>query len=477
MMKKGIDISHWQEKIDFSKVKTQVDFVILREGYRKTIDKRFLEYVNGCKSNQIPIKGVYHFIYALNNQDVIKEAESCLANIEKAGLTKDCIVWCDFEYDTVTNAKKNGITLGKAECDLFTRTFCNFFAKRGYKTGIYCNLDYYKNMYSQSTLDKYPIWLADYSGDPDKPCLYHQYSSKGKISGINGNVDMNYYIGFGETVEENTMGMTVDKAIDKLISIATAEIGYLEKKNGNSLDSKTLNAGSNNYTKYWRDVKPSYQAQPWCACFVTWCMDRAFGQDKTRKLLKHYPFVYVPTLAGMTANKTPHKGDIVCFYRNGTFTHTGIVIAVNGANITTIEGNTSGGSTIIANGGGVCKKTYNIGNLSGTRFFRPDYSIVGETATGSGTSGSTTTQEEKVVKTVNLTQVQKGNKGKSVLLLQKLLMAARYTGRNGAGLALDGECGDNTVFAIKEYQRKHSSEGISVDGICGKATWTSILGM
>ena len=70
-MKKGIDISKWQGNIDFSKVKSEVDFVILREGYRKTVDPKFFEYVKGCRENGILIHGVYHFLYPLNNQDVI----------------------------------------------------------------------------------------------------------------------------------------------------------------------------------------------------------------------------------------------------------------------------------------------------------------------------------------------------------------------------------------------------------------------
>ena len=53
----------------------------------------------------------------------------------------------------------------------------------------------------------------------------------------------------------------MDKAIEKVILIAKNEIGYLEKKSNSQLDSKTANAGSNNYTKYWRDIKPSYQGQ------------------------------------------------------------------------------------------------------------------------------------------------------------------------------------------------------------------------
>lgn len=168
-------------------------------------------------------------------------------------------------------------------------------------------------------------------------------------------------------------------AIDKLIEIANAEVGYLEKSSNSQLDSKTANAGTANYTKYWRDIKPEYQGQPWCACFVTWCFVNAFGKDKAQRLLKHYPYVYCPTMANLfTLNANPKVGDIVIFKHNGTFTHTGIVTGVNGDYFTTIEGNTNGGSTIIANGGGVCRKGYYNSNLPGTKFCTPDYSIVEE---------------------------------------------------------------------------------------------------
>ena len=169
-------------------------------------------------------------------------------------------------------------------------------------------------------------------------------------------------------------------AIDKLIQIAKNEIGYLEKASNSQLDSKTANAGSNNYTKYWRDVKPSYQGQPWCAGFVSWCFMKAFGQEKAKELLKHWPYVYCPTLGNLfTKNANPKIGDIVIFYRNGTFTHTGIVTAVIGDRFYTIEGNTSGASGIIANGGGVCAKSYLNSQMPGTKFCTPNYSLVKDT--------------------------------------------------------------------------------------------------
>lgn len=168
--------------------------------------------------------------------------------------------------------------------------------------------------------------------------------------------------------------------IEKVINIAQQEVGYLEKASNYNLYDKTANAGSGNYTKYWAEIKPEWQGEPWCACFVTWVFVQAFSQEMAAKLLKHYPYTYCPTMANLfTLNANPKVGDIVIFKRNGTFTHTGIVTGVNGDYFTTIEGNTSGANGIIANGGGVCAKGYYNSNLPGTKFCTPNYSLVTET--------------------------------------------------------------------------------------------------
>ena len=171
--------------------------------------------------------------------------------------------------------------------------------------------------------------------------------------------------------------MTKQEAIKKLIFIAQNEIGYLEKRNGYKLYDKTANAGNNNYTKYWDELYPQFQGSAWCAIFVTWCFVQAFGKDKATQLLKHYPYTYCPTMVNLfKLNSNPNIGDVVIFYRGGEFVHTGIVTKVNGDYFETIEGNTSGGSSVIANGGGVCRKSYYNSNLPGTKFCTPDWSIV-----------------------------------------------------------------------------------------------------
>ena len=195
-MKKGIDISYHQGSINFAQVKKAgIDFAILRSSYRKTTDTRFFEYAKKCKSAKLPIKGVYHFIYALSETQALAEAQFCISQVKKAGLGKDIYIFADFEYDTVNKAKKAGVTLGKAECNKFTEIFCSYVKSQGYKTGIYTNIDYYKNWYSKSLLSKYPVWLADYEGGPDFACVIQQFTSSGRVAGISGNVDMDHWYG------------------------------------------------------------------------------------------------------------------------------------------------------------------------------------------------------------------------------------------------------------------------------------------
>lgn len=189
----------------------------------------------------------------------------------------------------------------------------------------------------------------------------------------------------------------------------------------------------------------------------------AFGQEKAKKLLKHWPYVYCPTLGNLfTRNANPKIGDIVIFYRNGTFAHTGIVTAVIGDRFYTIEGNTSGASGIIANGGGVCAKSYLNSQMPGTKFCTPDYSIVSDTSqTG-----------EKYM--FNPETVKAGDKNTSVLLLQEILRARGFKGKNGKVLKLTWAADANTIYALKAYQESRKKV-LEVDGICGPATWKDLI--
>ena len=230
---KGIDISYWQGDIDFKKIKMNEDvkFVILREGYRQTMDKQFLNYVFGCRTWGIPIVGVYHFVYLLNDRYTSNSetgrlnAESCLRNIQNAQLRKDeIIVWCDLEYDTVTHAKRtHNVDLTSQDIREITTAFCNEILKSGYRVGIYTNLDYARNKYGLDFIKNFDVWLADYSGEADLNCSYHQYTSDGQVEGISGKVDMNWKYDTTNK-EESQMGVSVQN----VLNVARSWIGKNE---------------------------------------------------------------------------------------------------------------------------------------------------------------------------------------------------------------------------------------------------------
>lgn len=185
---------------------------------------------------------------------------------------------------------------------------------------------------------------------------------------------------------------------DKVINIALNEVGYLEKskssyqKNPSILYSKTDGAGSDNYTKYGKemhDIYPSIMDFPayWCDAFVDWCFYKAYGIATAKSLLNGDFNDYTVASCSMYEKhdalyKYPKIGDQVFFTRNGKPNgcyHTGIVYDVDTKYFYTVEGNTSKASNIVSNGGGVAKKKYSIQNQSGkTLFGRPNYNLVSD---------------------------------------------------------------------------------------------------
>lgn len=221
-MKKGIDISSNQGVINFSKVKNEggIEFVILRDGYGHNLpaDSKFFQYVKGCKEVGLPIIGVYHFMYSRTIDHAIQEANDAVRNVQKAGLGKDIYIAADFEYDTVETAARYGVTLTKEDCNQHVLAFCNQIMNLGYKPLVYTNLDYYKNWYTDVIRKKFPIWLADYYGAPDFDCTIQQYTSVGKVPGISGNVDVNYYFDNSGTKPADQQGKkTIDEIAQEVI--------------------------------------------------------------------------------------------------------------------------------------------------------------------------------------------------------------------------------------------------------------------
>lgn len=172
--------------------------------------------------------------------------------------------------------------------------------------------------------------------------------------------------------------------VQRVLDIALAEDGYLEKASLSELNDKATNAGDKNFTKYWAAMSPAMQGQPWCQCFVNWCFIQAYGESLAKKLLcvpDGWSY-YTPTMANYFKNsgqwqKTAKKGDVIYFKNSSRIYHVGIVYKVEDGMVYTVEGNTSSGAAVVANGGAVCKKSYKATNSKIAGYGRPAYDSLG----------------------------------------------------------------------------------------------------
>lgn len=191
MALKGIDVSQWQGNIDWQKVKgAGVQFAMLRAGYgRNNLDTKFHRNAKGAVAVGIPV-GLYWFSYALNVEMAKKEAQYAVELAKKYKITWP--IAYDLEYDTVSYAAKNGVTITKSLATQMAIAFCEEIKRLGYIPMVYTNLDYLNRYFDRSKLP-YDLWYAQYASAAsvaDKEIW--QYSSKGSMPGIAGNVDMNH---------------------------------------------------------------------------------------------------------------------------------------------------------------------------------------------------------------------------------------------------------------------------------------------
>lgn len=185
MEKKGIDISHHQGEIDFNKLKGNIDFAMVRTSYGSFYeDRKYKRNIKGLESIGVPY-GLYHFSYATNIEDAKKEANGFINIIKKYNPTYPVVI--DIESSNRTQSVNNNMLVD------ITDTICSMIENAGYYVMIYANLDYLNGKLNSSKLDRYDKWLAQWTKSPtyNKSFGIWQYSSKGSLPGINGNVDLN----------------------------------------------------------------------------------------------------------------------------------------------------------------------------------------------------------------------------------------------------------------------------------------------
>lgn len=256
--------------------------------------------------------------------------------------------------------------------------------------------------------------------------------------------------------------MTIEEAKARLIRWAENQIGYRE--------------GENNQNKYADIVQPLYgwlpQNQPWCDTFVDAGFISCFGLELASAL------TYQPVGRGSAACRCsagfysaheafyqqPQVGDQIFFFYEGGINHTGIVTAVSGGLVHTVEGNTSDM---------VARRVYAIGSPVIAGYGRPDwFAVIDENPTPEEPKDPP--DEEPTHSTLDISglpMLRKGDKGEIVRAAQFLLNGRKCSvGVWGA----DGDFGNGTEAAVLAFQRRAGD--LEVDGIIGKMTWQKLLG-
>ena len=461
---KGIDVSSYQGEIDWKTVNEYgMGFAILRitEIGNKT-DSKFERNYKGCVDNGIPV-GVYKLSYAESVAEIQKEAEKVVDAL--AGRKLDFPVWLDLEYSEQREMSESMLST-------MIKTFWSVVTVAGYKFGIYCNMDWYNNIIPADAKEKYDFWIARYPANDDgwlqerlRPSVGvgWQYSSKAKIPGINGNVDRDVFYKDYADKEEDNMGVTAQD----ILNIMRSWLGYSEANR----KYKQIIDLYNSHKPLARGYAVQYDDE-WCDTTVSAAAIKAGAVDLIGTECGVEEHVNIFKKKGIWIEDgtiTPKPGDIIVYNwgdntqpNDGYSDHIGYVESVSGSTITVIEGN---------KGEAVARRTIAVGHGNIRGYARPKYATE-----SSGSSGNASVPSGKSGYTCTPDIVQLGSTGLSVLLLQEILIARGFKGKDGKALTLDRSAGENTIYALTQYQKSRNGY-LEVDGICGPATWKDLIAL
>lgn len=196
---RGIDVSKWNGSIDFTKVKNSgYDFVIIRAGYGKVAsqkDENFETNYKNAKSAGLNV-GAYWYSYATTTNEAKVEAK----------LFIECLKGKSFEYPVYVDIEEQKtLKTGKTNVTNIINAFCLELENAGYFAGFYMSRSPLQTYVISETAQRYALWIAEYSSE----CKYSgdygiwQYSSNGKISGVSGNVDVDYsYVDYPNIIKK-----------------------------------------------------------------------------------------------------------------------------------------------------------------------------------------------------------------------------------------------------------------------------------
>lgn len=192
---KGIDISRYQQTIDWEKVaKDGVKYAIIRLGYRGydkgglVKDELFDTNVKGALKNEIPV-GTYFVTQAITVEEAIEEAEFVIEQMRPYNITWPVVL----DLEDAASATARTVHLTQEDRTDFAIAFCETIKEAGYTPMLYCNIRWFVEELDLTRLSEYDKWFAQYFNRPFFPYAFQiwQYTSSGRVDGISGNVDLN----------------------------------------------------------------------------------------------------------------------------------------------------------------------------------------------------------------------------------------------------------------------------------------------
>ncbi|MCQ4795324.1 SH3 domain-containing protein [Anaerofustis stercorihominis] len=256
----GIDVSVWNNNINWTKVKNAgIKYVFIRvaaRGYGKsgTIfdDSMFVKNINGAKAAGIKV-GVYFFSQAITKAEARQEANYTLNKIK--GYKMDLPVVMDYEYSGGSSGRLTQAKLSKTAATNICMEFLNTIKAAGYTPMLYANYSMLNYSLNKETIDaKYAVWLAHYSTSTsyNGDYTFWQYSSDGKVSGISGRVDMNFWYS-AKTLKY--LGNSDSKIKMSWTKISNADGYIIYRYNPTSKKYEQIKNIKNNVTTTWTNTK------------------------------------------------------------------------------------------------------------------------------------------------------------------------------------------------------------------------------
>lgn len=198
----GMDVSQHNGKINFKKAKRDgIEFVFIRVGYTGytkssfslNLDKKYKTYIKDATKAGLKV-GVYWYSQSTKVSEAKKEANALLKAIKGYSITMPVVF--DYEFADTKKGRLDSAKLSKTNMTANALAFLNTVSNAGYDACIYASENFLEeHLYANQISSNFKVWLANYSSKTNYKGDYEfwQHTAKGRVSGMRGNVDINFW--------------------------------------------------------------------------------------------------------------------------------------------------------------------------------------------------------------------------------------------------------------------------------------------